>query len=642
MFIRDNDGLEWIPPQGGGRSGAAGMSRRYRYHGVSPIATFLVCVMFVAVEAVDTSESSMDNGTTKKSILLDPWSTIFGPGTGNEHNDNALLTPRVSDNSNVLLDLFSQWNSFSQNLASTKTGVDEISREKPSQNSNQDDLLAELLESMSSRHPQQATHATGVTQKQLSLPELIELFWNTTQQIQKQLNATFNNVLELTMPNLNPIQLYYYMLEEELKYNPVHKRRQHAFMKEISESMALQLADGLYLSQLAYVNDCALIVEHLRSFQNNTWVVLNCTTESKPQQPAHFLTVRRVSKSPLQWNYSSDSDSIDGSLSSWWEGLRQTLNFSNSENPINSLEAVLVVRGTKDMSDMMSDALLEPVNYGTDGKAHDGIYRSSLWLHDMYRPFLEQLVQQTKRSKLKLWLVGHSLGAGAAALACLEFNKPSQIPSISNATWVNSIGEKNGDGVVPVSNIEAYALGFGTPAVLSKQLSEEARSKVTTVVNDADCVPRMSGATLMNMVLSMASSDHWKTEAHIDFDILSSFLTSKSPFPSLTEKILNGIKNWIVISDEDKNTTLKETLAEKFVPPVLFPPGECIHLYRDGTGWRMVYYPCSNFTAIEGVPYMVDDHLIPTGYYRGLLEYIRAVKDDLNWRFDTDLMDLPV
>jgi pimeloyl-ACP methyl ester carboxylesterase len=140
------------------------------------------------------------------------------------------------------------------------------------------------------------------------------------------------------------------------------------------------------------------------------------------------------------------------------------LNFSNGENFMNSLEAVLVVRGTKDMSDMMSDALLEPVDYGVDGKAHDGIYRSSLWLHETYRQFLEQLVRHTGRSKLKLWLVGHSLGAGTAALACLEFNKPSPISPVTNTTMVSSNGDSSSDSIVPVPAIEAYALGFGTPA----------------------------------------------------------------------------------------------------------------------------------------------------------------------------------
>jgi hypothetical protein len=65
------------------------------------------------------------------------------------------------------------------------------------------------------------------------------------------MESDFKDEFEL-MPNSNPVQLYYYMLKEELKYDPVFKRRQHDFIKEGSENMALQLANGLYLSQLAY------------------------------------------------------------------------------------------------------------------------------------------------------------------------------------------------------------------------------------------------------------------------------------------------------------------------------------------------------------------------------------------------------
>jgi hypothetical protein len=39
---------------------------------------------------------------------------------------------------------------------------------------------------------------------------------------------------------------------------------------------------------------------------------------------------------------------------------------------------------------------------------------------------------------------------------------------------------------------------------------------------------------------------------------------------------------------------------------------------------------------------MVDDHLIPTGYYRGLLGYIRSIKNDMNWQVVPDLTTIPV
>jgi hypothetical protein len=57
---------------------------------------------------------------------------------------------------------------------------------------------------------------------------------------------------------------------------------------------------------------------------------------------------------------------------------------------------------------------------------------------------------------------------GAAAIACIEFNDNPKI--------------------------EASCIGFGCPALLDEKQSEKWKDKILTVIDDADCVPRMSGA----------------------------------------------------------------------------------------------------------------------------------------------------
>lgn len=71
----------------------------------------------------------------------------------------------------------------------------------------------------------------------------------------------------------------------------------------------------------------------------------------------------------------------------------------------------MVVRGTKNFPDAVTDAVMDAVDY-RDGKAHAGILESGQWLVDKHMPLLQKLLHMSKKSKIKLTLIGHSLGAG--------------------------------------------------------------------------------------------------------------------------------------------------------------------------------------------------------------------------------------
>ena len=83
-----------------------------------------------------------------------------------------------------------------------------------------------------------------------------------------------------------------------------------------------------------------------------------------------------------------------------------------------------------------------------------------------------RILKMSGRSKMKLTVLGHSLGAGAAAIACIEFNDNDKI--------------------------DAKCIGFGCPALLDAKQSEKWKDKIITVISDSDCVCRMSGATGMS------------------------------------------------------------------------------------------------------------------------------------------------
>jgi hypothetical protein len=201
-------------------------------------------------------------------------------------------------------------------------------------------------------------------------------------------------------------------------------------------------------------------------------------------------------------------------------------------------------------------------------------------------------------------------------------------------------GEGEDDGA-----IEAHALGFGTPAVLSQNLSESVQEFVTTVIADADCVPRMSGATLANGLLRILQYN-WTDDALQD--LADAMAAAKESAPKaiadnlLPESGRDAVLAWFSSLLASMTEDLPARNASLVTEPVLFPPGDCVHLYRDGVGWRGSYVPCRRFDELEMVRTLVDDHLIDTGYYVGLLGFVRALKKDLNWQFEHDLLGLPV
>jgi hypothetical protein len=99
----------------------------------------------------------------------------------------------------------------------------------------------------------------------------------------------------------------------------------------------------------------------------------------------------------------------------WWPG-------SNKVEEKNYIEIVLSIRGTKTVEDMLSDALLECTDY-RGGKAHDGVCASGISIVKKHTDLILRILEMSGREKVRLTLLGHSLGAGAASIACIEFNE---------------------------------------------------------------------------------------------------------------------------------------------------------------------------------------------------------------------------
>mmetsp|Transcript_22231 Transcript_22231/g.30970 ORF Transcript_22231/g.30970 Transcript_22231/m.30970 type:complete len:140 (+) Transcript_22231:832-1251(+) len=139
-------------------------------------------------------------------------------------------------------------------------------------------------------------------------------------------------------------------------------------------------------------------------------------------------------------------------------------------------------------------------------------------------------------------------------------------------------------------------------------------------------------------MLDMMSYD-WTERAIEDVKQLLDFIKSLVPFDIVPkEQILNFLEAHL----DKYDRPFFETVTKERPIPDLSPPGTCIHLFRDGVGWSGKYTPCDFFDEVDITRTMLFDHLIPEGYHRALLDFVRDQVGNLSFDFNHDLLGLPI
>ena len=137
--------------------------------------------------------------------------------------------------------------------------------------------------------------------------------------------------------------------------------------------------------------------EEINNFRNGTYEVIHAVTTGQATEPAHFIMIPKVEKE------------------------EETNSWSIHQKKSTELDVVIAIRGSGDPGDFVSDSMLNATAYRA-GKAHDGIARSGKHLVNTYIDRIRELWELSGRDKVKITLVGYSLGAGVAAIAAMEFN----------------------------------------------------------------------------------------------------------------------------------------------------------------------------------------------------------------------------
>lgn len=413
------------------------------------------------------------------------------------------------------------------------------------------------------------------------------------QELKPVLDSLKKNFQDLPFDRFDPASLMYYLEKEDEKKNPSWKRRMHRFCSGVDLSTIHVMHEYLYLAELAYVDSVEEIQEGIANFQtqqNTKYEVVFASAEGEPRKPAHFVLLTKEQ----EFKKSSKTSGIFR-----WASLDSSF-----------LEVTIVIRGTKELADMISDAMLEATPYN-DGLAHNGICQSGKWIVEKHLPLLNHLLEKSGRKQIKLTLIGHSLGAGAAAIACMEFDSQP--------------------------NIDATCVAFCCPALLDLEQSNKWKDKITTVVADADCVPRMSGATLYNMLIGVMEHDY-KDRALDDVQALLNVLTLKVPLLVSREKQKEALA-YVTTKLNGKCKPLEQGMQQK-QEVQLFPPGKCYHLYRDGVGYSFVGVGCDFFNELDVAMTMVDDHLVHSGCHAMFLDLMRRHLKNSKFDFPNDLLAL--
>ena len=482
-----------------------------------------------------------------------------------------------------------------------------------------DGILATLSSILSAEHPDEAlfqvllSRGSALTEEEdnPSLKDTAQLFMDHASEVLEQLQRTFDDRLGRLVKDHFFIPSAWYLLRKEQETKHAYwKQLKHRFFDKVTDTRTFkELHQALYLSDLAYVDSEPEVREGLSKVENGTWELLFVDTKGNPSEPAHFLAVQKQTaplKPPSLWEMATGRH------------LEEK----------DTLKVLLVVRGTKTLADALSDGLLEAVEY-KGFKAHGGIQRSGKYIVEKHIKRLKQLLEASGRSRIELYLFGHSLGAGTASIAAMEFHDQYS------------------------DFISVQAVGFGCPSLVSPELSERYKDIITTVITDADVVPRMSGASLVNLHLEMLSLDwtDYLMEELQGFggDILKDVTAwTNGAGTTFVQDILDRIRDRLEkhFQNEVKPSIQKAIQAIPQVIPTnrltreLVPPGSCLHLFRSATGFESAYTPCNFFDEIEYVPHLIQDHMTGSGYHFALLSLLRHQLQDFNAVFENELVTL--
>jgi hypothetical protein len=244
---------------------------------------------------------------------------------------------------------------------------------------------------------------------------------------------------------------------------------------------------------------------------------------------------------------------------------------------------LLGIKGTSTFSDVLTDIIGKAVphpDYNEDFKCHEGIFVAAQMMLEETSHLLEHFFQE-----YEVIICGHSLGAGVSTLLGMFLKK--QLPNL---------------------DLRVYA--FATPACCSRDAALACQSYITSVVNNNDCVPRMSLMNLRTM--------------HKLFMLVDQKLDEKGLSPKDFKTAKRYISDLMVIDSDlllapEELTSFLETefqeedADETFSDIQLFVPGKVVSVWNNTKdpsiiGSKVTTGVAKAFRQLFVEPNMLSDH----------------------------------
>lgn len=339
---------------------------------------------------------------------LDQMQSSFyrsGDETNHDANDPMPAQDKPDDNPGSLFsDFISFANSaslFTKKTSDPPPGIDQLIRQAQS-----------IANNTSQSSSINGSDSSGIHSQESSLLSQISYFQKNAQALQRAFATTFgphfsNIDIDDLFGSLPFAAMHYYLEYQDSIKTPSWKRRMHRFQRDVEVQTVEELNAALILSELSYadsVEDIRNGLQRVHSSERGAkkqhkpdWELLFCDTNSRPNQPSHYFAIQK-NASPLD----------------------------------DTLHVLMVVRGTKTMSDLITDAMMDATDYEyripnsneiIRGKAHGGMLESGKYLVERHQKLLRTLLKLAKKRKLDITLIGHSLGAGGKKLlfTCYSF-----------------------------------------------------------------------------------------------------------------------------------------------------------------------------------------------------------------------------
>ena len=225
---------------------------------------------------------------------------------------------------------------------------------------------------------------------------------------------------------------------------------------------------------------------------------------------------------------------------------------------------VIALKGTSTLADVLTDALSNVIeielenSFHSEYKApkitcHEGIYTAAKMMADDTVDIVQHLFVPLN---YRVVICGHSLGAGTACLLGLLLR--SYIPSMS----------------------EKYPLqvfAYAPPPVLNYEACLACKSFTTSIVNNADVVPRIS----MNNLLTF---DKYIGAIHDTLKAKELLPKSLAAAKKFADEILSSNGDSLLMTKEDVESYMKEFVIEDDLLDIqnIYIPGRIICLYQKG------------------------------------------------------------